>query len=228
MVLHVCSQASYTIFLNMGCGLADTRAQSLYAYSKQVQLTYSDLPRLVTAYINATADSTGRSLLKFKITLLRDSRRENKQSQYYCWKVNITSCRMGTQTNFLVTLESQTMSVQLWYTDSTFCYHPNTKEMQPHYRIVSMVLSVTKLMPVRLKHYLGITDFWERYIRYRKYSVRVFFKMFYTSAARCWITVLLPPLLRRHQNYLATVTQTNSLHKSLLPKSYNQIQGKVL
>lgn len=74
----------------MEFGLADSGAQSLHAYPKQVKLPYTNLLSPVTAYINATDKRAGKkeSLLKLgNHTPLRDSSLVSTQRKYSCCKV---------------------------------------------------------------------------------------------------------------------------------------------
>lgn len=96
----------------------------------------------------------------------------------------------------------------------TFCHPLNHRETWFRCTIVSAVLSVTRLMPPWLKHGLGITSFQDRYKRYRKYSVRMFFRISRTAACaggeHFWYQQKAPK---------TTVTQTNSFCKSPFPKN---------
>lgn len=103
MVLYIVAKLHTQFsFVNTEFGLANTQtqAQSLHAYSKQVQLTDLNL-HLVTAYIYATANPAGGSLLKIgNHPPFKDSSLESKQSRYYCWKVQHPFLQNGTPNQF--------------------------------------------------------------------------------------------------------------------------------
>lgn len=206
----------------MEFGLADSGAQSLHAYPKQVKLPYTNLLSPVTAYINATDKRAGKkeSLLKLgNHTPLRDSSLVSTQRKYSCCKVQ-HRCLQNRTPNQFPCNGGISNSVQLWHLALTFCYCWNNKETQSHYRIVSMALSAMGLMTVQLKCHLGKTDFWGRYVRFGKHSLGIFFKIICTAATQCWRVLLLLTMLRRHQKKPPCgCHKAIPFHKRLFPKS---------